>query len=148
MRISEATMVLSKYSRMWGGRKKIQKKKKKRMKSLRTIQRHLLFSWYTYLKHRTKLKQTKKGKGEVPTSQSKLYITEALLLFPIVGFRNVYVFWMIAKPKLFSITIQLKEKNWYVLTAVTNTNVLTWNERLHIAVDAAHGLQINQLHDF
>ena len=89
------------------------------MKSLRTIQRHLLFSWYTYLKHQTKLKQTKKGKGEVPTSQSKLYITEMLLLFPIIGFRNVYVLWMIAKPELFSITIQLKEKKWYVLTAVT-----------------------------
>ena len=101
---------------MWGGRKKIQKK---RMKSLRTIQRHLLFSWYTYMKHQTKLKQTKKGKGEVPTSQSKLYITEMLLLFPIIGFRNVYVLWMIAKPELFSITIQLKEKKWYVLTAVT-----------------------------
>ena len=147
MRLSETTMVLSKYSRMWGGRKKIQKKKK-RMKSLRTIQGHLLFSRYTYLKHQTKLKQTKKGKGEVPTSQSKLYITEVLLLFPIIGLRNVYVLWMIAKPELFSITIQLKEKNWYVLTAVTNTNVLTWNERLHIAVNAAHGLQINQLHDF
>ncbi|XP_030968231.1 putative leucine-rich repeat receptor-like serine/threonine-protein kinase At2g19230 [Quercus lobata] len=25
--------------------------------------------------------------------------------------------------------------------SVTNTNVLTWNERLHIAVDAAHGLE-------
>ncbi|XP_030949055.1 putative leucine-rich repeat receptor-like serine/threonine-protein kinase At2g19230 [Quercus lobata] len=29
--------------------------------------------------------------------------------------------------------------------SVTNTNVLTWNERLHIAVDAAHGLEY--LHD-
>ena len=35
-----------------------------------------------------------------------------------------------------------------VLAAVTNTNVLTWNERLHIAVDAAHGLQTNQIHDY
>ena len=34
------------------------------------------------------------------------------------------------------------------MAAVTNRNVLTWNERLHIAVDAAHGLQTNQLHDY
>ena len=31
---------------------------------------------------------------------------------------------------------------------MTNTSVLTWNERIHIAVDAAHGLQTNQLHDY
>ena len=34
----------------------------------------LIFSWYTYSKHHTKLKQTKNGKGEVPTSQSKLFM--------------------------------------------------------------------------
>ena len=55
---------------------------------------------------------------------------------------------MIVKPEKFSITTQLKEKNLYILAAVTNTNVLTWNERLHIAVDAAHGLQTNQIHDY
>ena len=55
---------------------------------------------------------------------------------------------MIVKPEKFSITTQLKEKNLYILAAVTNTNVLTWNERLHIAVDAAQGLQTNQSHDY
>ncbi|KAG6727764.1 hypothetical protein I3842_02G140800 [Carya illinoinensis] len=30
----------------------------------------------------------------------------------------------------------------------TNANILSWNERLHIAVDAAHGLQTNQLDEF
>ena len=34
------------------------------------------------------------------------------------------------------------------MAAVTNTNVLTWNERIHIAVDAAHGLQTNWLLDY
>ena len=41
---------------------------------------------------------------------------------------------------------QLKLINQFILVAVTNMNVLTWNQRLHIAVDAAHGLEkINQM---
>ena len=41
---------------------------------------------------------------------------------------------------------QLKLINQFILVAVTNMNVLTWNQRLHIAVDASHGLEkINQM---
>ena len=46
----------------------------------------------------------------------------------------------------FSNKTQLTELYSYIFLVVKNTNVMTWNERLNIAVDAAHGLQTNRLH--
>ena len=33
-----------------------------------------------------------------------------------------------------------------IFPVLKNTNVMTWNKRLNIAVDAAHGSQTNRLH--
>ena len=46
----------------------------------------------------------------------------------------------------FSNKTQLTQLYSYIFPVVKNTNVMTWNERLNIAVDAAHGSQTNRLH--